>query len=235
MAESQKALDAANVHTPEQVRQRASAMTVADWAKFAAEWRQTYYTFTRTLAANPGAAPYKTVDEHHLDSLKDLLVQYDLQGLWTEEQVHDMSLVWHRLDPWPDTVEGIKTLNTKFQTSTLSNGNVKLLTDMAQHAKLDWTHVLSSEMFKSYKPDPKVYLGAAEKLGLQPEQCAMVAAHLNDLKAAKGCGFRTVYVTRRQEEQWDPESERKQGYVDVWVEENEHGFLTAAEKLGNKS
>lgn len=210
-------------------------MAFADWAKFADEWRQSYYKFTRTLAANPGKAPYKTVDEHHLDSLKELLEQWELKGLWTEDEVHDMSLVWHRLNPWPDTVEGLKTLNKKFQTCTLSNGNVKLLTDMAEYAKLEWTHVLSSEMFKSYKPDPKVYLGGAEKLGLKPEQCAMVAAHLGDLKAAKGCGFKTVYVTRRAEEAWDPEKERKEGYVDVWVEQDENGFLAAAEKLGIKS
>jgi len=106
---------------------------------------------------------------------------------------------------------------------------------MADYADLEWTHVLSSEMFKSYKPDPKVYLGAAERLGLQPRQCAMVAAHMGDLEAARGCGFRTVYVERLREEGWDGEriaAVRREGWVDVWVEEGEDGFLAVVKRMG---
>lgn len=207
-------------------------MRSAEWARFADEWRQTYYRFTRTLAANPSAVPYTTIDEHHLSSLQELLHAWQLDGLWTDAEVHELSLVWHRLDPWPDTVAGLRALNTRFATCTLSNGNVALLTDMAEYARLEWTHVFSAEMFKSYKPDPAVYLGAARKLELEPRQCAMVAAHLGDLKAAKQCGFRTVYVKRRKEEALDPDEERQEGYVDVWIEEHEDGFLAVAERLG---
>ena len=112
----------------------------------------------------------------------------------------------------------------------MSNGNLSLLEDMAAHAKMEFTHLFSAEMFKSYKPSPKVYLGAAEKMGLKPAECCMVAAHLGDLKAAKSNGFRTVYVERPQEER-DPEL-GDEDFVDVWVKEGEEGFLTAAERLG---
>lgn len=44
-------------------------------------------------------------------------------------------------------------------------------------------------------------------MGLQPEEIAMVAAHLSDLKAAKSCGFKTIYVERKQEEDWKPGQE----------------------------
>jgi len=80
-----------------------------------------------------------------------------------------------------------------------------------------------------------VYLGAAKRLGLKPEECCMVAAHLSDLEAAKGCGFRTVYVERSREEAWDVEKvaqTKKEGWVDVWVTEDEQGFLRVAERLG---
>jgi 2-haloacid dehalogenase len=89
----------------------------------------------------------------------------------------------------------------------------------------------------SYKPNPAVYLGAAERLGLRPEECCMVAAHLSDLEAARGCGFKTVYVERSREEAWDMEKvaqTKKEGWVDIWVTENEKGFLTVAERLGVK-
>jgi hypothetical protein len=44
-------------------------------------------------------------------------------------------------------------------------------------------------------------LGAAYHLSLPPEKCALVAAHIEDLKAAERCGFRTVYVRRRTEDE----------------------------------
>ena len=41
-------------------------------------------------------------------------------------------------------------------------------------------------------------------MGLKPDEVAMVAAHLVDLQAARNCGFKTIYVERRQEEDWNP-------------------------------
>lgn len=101
---------------------------------------------------------------------------------------------------------------------------------MAAYGKMPFRNILSAEMFNSYKPNPAVYLGAAEKLGLKPEQCAMVAAHLGDLEAAQKCGFATIYVERPEEER-DEELREKKRLVDVWVGMGEEGFLVVAEKL----
>lgn len=199
-----------------------------------------YYKFTRDVAAasDEGKEVYKTIDEFQLESLKEMLEVWGLRGLWKESTIFEISRVWHRLDPWVDSVEGIRALNAAgLQTCTLSNGNVELLTDMAEHSKLEWTHVFSAEMFRSYKPNPKVYLGAAEKLGLRPEECAMVAAHLGDLDAARRLGLRTVYVERRQEEGWEAEAaQAAKWWVDVWVTLEEDGFLSVAQRLaGDRS
>jgi 2-haloacid dehalogenase len=84
-------------------------------------------------------------------------------------------------------------------------------------------------MFKSFKPNPKVYLGAAEKMSVKPEECGLVAAHLNDLKGAKACGFYTIYVERPLEEK-NPEL-RKENIPDLLVKEDEKGFITLADRL----
>ncbi len=189
---------------------------------------------------------WKSVDEHHLESIRSILTKHGLifpredsntlddliqdGSLWDETQLKQLNFVWHQLDPWKDTCQGIKQLNKKFYTCTLSNGNLSLLNDMVQYGNMEFTHIYSAEMFQSYKPSPKVYLGAAEKMGLKPEECAMVAAHLDDLKAAKSNGFSTVYVERPLEER-RPEL-KDEGFVDVWVKEDEDGFITAAQRLG---
>jgi len=41
-------------------------------------------------------------------------MDWKLEGLWTPEEVRAMSLVWHRLDRWPDSENGIKALNTVY-------------------------------------------------------------------------------------------------------------------------
>jgi len=82
-----------------------------------------------------------------------------------------------------------------------------------------------------------VYLGAAGKLQLPPDECVMVAAHLNDLQAAKQNGLKTVYVERPGEEEWgqdEVEKARQEGWVDLWISagNGSQGFITVAEKLG---
>lgn len=209
-------------------------MTLDDWGNLAQEWRNTYKQFTKSLAEDSGL-PWKTVDEHHLDSLKQLLATWQLEGLWTSDEIRALSLIWHRLDPWPDSSVGIKELNKQFWTVTLSNGNLSLLNDLRVYAKMDFTHVFSAELFGSYKPSPKVYLGAVEKLGLKPSECAMVASHLSDLKAAKSNGLQAIYVERPFEEDWSDEmveKARAEGWVDLWVSTNQEGFITMAERLG---
>lgn len=151
-------------------------------------------------------------------------------SLFDDNQIGDLSLVWHRLDPWADTCNGLRELNKKYETSTLTNGNVALIQDMVAYGQMPFKHVLSAEMFHSYKPSPTVYLGAAARLGFEPKQCAMVAAHLDDLQAAQRCGFHTIYVERRQEESY-PELREVPGLVDLWVREEEAGFEAVAKRL----
>jgi 2-haloacid dehalogenase len=174
---------------------------------------------------------WKTVDEHHLDSLRELLASRGLAELWSKEQVEDLSLIWHRLEPWADTNTGLAALNDLgLQTATLTNGNSTLIGNMVKHSKMPFQHVLSAEMFNSYKPNPAVYLGAAERLGLKPEQCGMVAAHLGDLEGAQKCGFATIYVERPEEER-EGHLREKEGLVDVWVDMKGDGFVEVADKL----
>ncbi|RMZ75096.1 hypothetical protein DV738_g5651, partial [Chaetothyriales sp. CBS 135597] len=190
-----------------------------------------YYYFTQSY--DPDKGPFKSVDEHHLDSLVDLVNEYKIHGLWTDEELKEISLIWHALDPWPDSEPGLKALSDKFITATLSNGNTTLLSDLAKHGRLTYTHLISAEDFKAYKPHPSVYLGAAEKLGLQPNQCAMVAAHLGDLEAARRCGYQTIYIDRPEE--GDPDEARNKAarqWVDMWIDIDQGGFEEAARRFG---
>jgi 2-haloacid dehalogenase len=208
-------------------------MTLDDWGQFAQEWHDSYINYVHSRAADPDL-PVATIDEHNLESLQALLKAWSLDGLWIDEEVKAVSLIWHQLAPWPDSEPGLKALSSRYSTCTLSNGNFSLLKDLKEFGNLDFTHIFSAEEFRTFKPNQAVYLGAAEKLGIDPSQCAMVAAHLGDLKAAKGCGFWTVYVERPMEEGWSEdmvEEVRREGWVNVWITEKEDGFVALDKKL----
>ena len=169
----------------------------ADWAGLVDAWRAAYMPSMDEVRKHPERG-YLALDALHRQSLEKLVAQFAIAGL-SDDDLAYMTLGWHRLKPWADSVSGLTRLKTKFVIGTLSNGNVALLTNMAKHAGLPWDLVLSAELFAHYKPDREVYLGAARLLGLQPEQVMMVAAHNNDLKAAQDLGLKTGFVPRPTE------------------------------------
>jgi len=164
-----------------------------DWESFSDAWRSGYGPAMNRVRT--GELPWLKVDQLHRLILDDLLVEYDFPAM-SEEEIDHLNQVWHRLIPWPDTVRGLGRLKAKFVLATLSNGNVSLLTSMAKNAGLPWDVILSAELSGHYKPDPEVYIKAAELLGLPHERVMMVATHKGDLRAAGALGFKTAYVPR---------------------------------------
>jgi 2-haloacid dehalogenase len=114
-------------------------------------------------------------------------------------ELDDLNLAWHRLDPWPDTVDGLARLKSQYIIAPLSNGNVRLMIDMAKHGGLPWDAILGAEVAQAYKPSPEAYLRTAEILALSPAEVCMVAAHNSDLAAAQKCGLRTAFIARPYE------------------------------------
>ncbi|GAB4225531.1 MAG: haloacid dehalogenase type II [Methyloligellaceae bacterium] len=184
----------------------------ADWTQFADDWRGMYQPSME--AVRRGEREWRNLDTLHRESLITLLSRYKVQGL-SEEDIDHLNKAWHRLDPWPDTVPGMQRLRRKFVLATLSNGNIALLVNMARRAGLPWDAVIGAEPARAYKPLPHCYIRNAQFLGLEPEQCMLVAAHNDDLAAARALGFHTAFVCRpteygpdqskdlKPEEDWD--------------------------------
>jgi 2-haloacid dehalogenase len=167
-----------------------------DWPAFADAWRAGYRPAMARVRS--GELPWTKIDDLHRMILDDLLRRFPLGRLSANEIAH-LNRVWHRLRPWPDARAGLAKLKRRHVIATLSNGNVALLTNMAKHAKLPWDCILSAEVVRHYKPDPETYLGAADLLGVKPAELMMVAAHKDDLHAARACGLKTAFVPRPRE------------------------------------
>ena len=201
-----------------------------DWAAFADAWREEYQPSLARVRR--GEIAWRNLDSLHRDSLEGLLERFGVDEL-TDEETEHLNRVWHRLDPWPDALPGLTRLRSDYVVAPLSNGHVRLLTNMAKRAGIPWDLILSAELSGHYKPDEETYLTAVDYLDLRPEEVMMVAAHERDLDASREAGLRTAYVHRPLERGPDraEEVERPaESAYDVLAED----FVDLADRLGSE-
>ena len=167
-----------------------------DPTEFAVEWRKLYHPSMEEVRS--GRRPFVILDVLHRESLMKLIGRYGIRGL-NDADIDHLNHAWHRLDPWPDAVEGLSRLKRKFIIAPCSNGNIALMVNMAKRAGLPWDCILGAEIARAYKPTPETYLVSCRALGLAPANVLMVAAHNRDLKAAKDAGLATAFVARPKE------------------------------------
>jgi len=168
-----------------------------DAGAFALAWRAGYEPAMARV--RNGELGWTKIDALHRMILDELVERFGVGHRLDETARRALNLAWHRLDPWPDAIEGLRRLRKRFMLCTLSNGNLGLLADMAKRAGLPWDLILSAEVFRHYKPDPEAYLGVCDVFDIAPAQMMLVAAHHDDLAAARACGCRTAHVVRPRE------------------------------------
>lgn len=164
---------------------------------FADAWRARYQPQMETVRS--GKRSWTILDVLHRESLLALLPEFGLAGQLSEAEIEHLNRAWHRLDPWPDVIDGLTRLKRRFIIAPQSNGNIALMVNMAKRAGLPWDCILGAEVVRNYKPVPQAYTDAVRMLGLTPPEVMMVAAHNDDLAAAQKQGLGTGFVPRPNE------------------------------------
>lgn len=200
---------------------------VVDWPAFVDAWRGAYRPSMDRV--RHGTLPWTPLDALHRASFDQLASVHGIAGKLDEADRRWCVDRWHRLRPWGDVVAGLRRLRTRFILGTLSNGNVRLLVDLAKTAALPLDLILSAENFRHYKPDPRTYRGAVELLATKPQHVMLAAAHTDDLRAARAEGLRTAFIARPHE--YGPQPAHvpaADGEADLEVDD----LLALAERLG---
>jgi 2-haloacid dehalogenase len=167
-----------------------------DGGRLAIEWRNAYARST-FLAAGFGME-FRPLKDIHRENLVAVVGEH-FEAPLTDAELDAMVAVWNRLDPWPDTLEGLHALKRLAIIAPLSNGNFDDMVALARYAALPWDIILGSSVARAYKPHPDIYLRSVEALCIAPEEACMVAAHQVDLLYAAGHGMQTAFVIRRDE------------------------------------
>lgn len=209
------------------VGQVLSAAGHADMDAFAFtdDWRKRYIVGMRDFGKT--GRGFATLDILHREMLDALLT--DMQLDLAEADRHTLVMGWHRLEPWPDSVEGLTRLKRRFPLVTCSNGHIALLVNMARHAGLPWDAILGAEVAQAYKPAPAAYQRTAQALDIASDELCLVAAHHGDLFAARAAGLQTAFIHRPLEYGGAPAPDLQ--YQQQW--DYQAGSLTElAEQMG---
>jgi len=171
----------------------------ADWPAAADAWRSRYYpAMARVLS---GERPFQPLDVLHAEMLEEVVAEFGLGALDAAARA-ELVRAWHWLAPWPDAVPGLTALRERYILTPLSNGGVGLLTRLSKAAGLPFDCILSAELARTYKPDPRVYALPAAYFDVPADRVLMVACHPSDLEGAERAGLRTAFIPRALE--WGP-------------------------------
>jgi 2-haloacid dehalogenase len=161
---------------------------------FADAWRGEYEPAMQRVRA--GDRGYVPLDILHRENLDATLAQFGAESVFDEAARTALNHAWEQLPPWPDVVAGLSRLRGLGFLAPCSNASIPLSVRLARFAGLQWDVILGAQIAQNYKPEPQVYLAACDALGLRPAQVMMVAAHNDDLAAARGAGLQTAFIAR---------------------------------------
>lgn len=103
------------------------------------------------------------------------------------------------LPPHPDVLPGLTRLaSAGIRMAALTNGSAEVAESQVSNAGLD-VHletVISVEEVGRFKPDPTVYLHAADVLGVPPQRMLLVASHDWDCAGAMAVGAEAAFISR---------------------------------------
>ena len=116
---------------------------------------------------------------------------------YTAEAVREFMKVYKDLQPYGDAIEGLRSLAGRYKLVALSNGEQWYLEELlGNNVPVRFEAIISVDQVGAFKPSPGIYRKAIQRLGCEPGEIMMVAAHAFDILGAQACGFKAAYVNR---------------------------------------
>lgn len=161
--------------------------------RLTALWREKQLQYTWLRAAQGSHVDFWQVTGDALD--------FSLETMGLEDMAlrDRLMTLYLSLEPFPEVPHVLRQLKSAgLRTAILSNGSPGMLAAVVGGAKLDGLldAVLSVEEVGVYKPSPKVYQLAVERLGLPAAQISFQSSNAWDAYAASAFGMQVVWCNR---------------------------------------
>src|SRR3974377_1727921 len=170
----------------------AARKVLGDDTRFITLWRDKQLQYTWLRAAQERHADFLQVTSDALDfALESIIGRSDLRD--------QLMSLFVTLDPFPEVPNVLKKLKTAgMRTAILSNGSPAMLDAAVKAARLEplLDAVLSVEEVGVYKPHPKVYQLAVDRLSVAAPTIAFQSSNSWDARAASAFGMQVVWCNR---------------------------------------
>jgi 2-haloacid dehalogenase len=101
---------------------------------------------------------------------------------------------------FPDSAAALTSLHERFRLGVITNCDDDLFAASAQRLATEFDWVVTAQQARRYKPNPRGFELAFERIGLPPKRILHVAQSLfHDHVQAKKLGLSTVWVNRRHD------------------------------------
>jgi 2-haloacid dehalogenase len=105
-------------------------------------------------------------------------------------------------EPFPDTVEALKTLKKRYKLTIISNIDDDLFAATAKKLDVEFDWIITAEQVKSYKPSRQNFEFAIQRMGITPDKLLHVAQSVyHDIIPTRSMGLSSIWVNRRGEKQ----------------------------------
>ena len=103
---------------------------------------------------------------------------------------------WPDLPVWSGAQQALDALKGRARLAVVTNCSIRLGALAAARLATPWDCVLTAEEAGAYKPDPRPYRLALDRLGVAPQEAAFVAGSGYDLFGTSAVGLRTYWHNR---------------------------------------
>ncbi len=161
---------------------------------FVTWWRRTHFENSMIDAlCDRGHTPYREIGHRAVSHVMDRAgIDYTREDVeWLVSQIES-------LKPFPDVIEALERLKTRYKLAILSNGDRDMLEAAGPHIGFRFDGVISVQEAGYFKPHWKTYAKAEEILGEERTGILFVANHEFDCVGAKSYGMRTAFIDRRR-------------------------------------
>lgn len=200
-------------------------------SELALQWRQQYFDLNAARVKKD--LPVEPFD-NTLSKALDLVLSNSFSNLASYFDVASKQRAvraFHTQRAWPDVTPALQSLrDSGLEIFVHANGSTRLQLDLIASAKLSFNMLFSSELLGLYMPAPEAYHKIIELIGAKPEEVVKVAAHAWDIRGAKECGMKTVYV-RRWTDDIEEDMEAVKDEFDAFLESMEE-LPGIVEKMG---
>lgn len=162
--------------------------------QFVTWWRRTHFENSMIDAlCDRGHTQYREIGHRSVSHVMDRAeIAYSSDDVfWLVAQIE-------KLRPFPDVLEALGRLKTRYGLAILSNGDRDMLSNAAPYVGFEFDAVISVEEAGYFKPHHAAYRKAAELLSVEPAHVMHVANHPFDCVGAKAAGMRAAYIDRRK-------------------------------------